>query len=182
MRPDPNILLAANLLLANATNVANARAHLRHERRLIDGLPSIASGADTGGGSQGERTIPVKYRDADDNEQTDHVPVTGVEAAMFQRQQLDDRLADLDAHVRGVLTMANDIHRTTQRILATRIEVPRCSATGRDGAIIWGRPDCTNVPSRGPLCDSCARRETRFRQERNLPSRSDGLFSGGDAA
>ncbi|HXI11183.1 MAG TPA: hypothetical protein VNM92_00860 [Thermoanaerobaculia bacterium] len=156
MRPDPNILLAANLLYATATNVANARAHLHHERRLIDGYP---------GGS-------------DEPHVTATSETTPVERAVLARQQLDNRLTDLEAHIRGVLTMANDIHHTTQRILATRIEVARCTATGRDGAIIWGDPTCTSPPSRGTCCDRCSKREYRWRQSVGLPPRHDGVFAG----
>lgn len=156
MRPDPNILLAANLLLASATNIANARAHIRHERRLVDGMP----------GSSGEPHV------------TSTSETTTVERAVLTRQHLDDRLADLDALRNGIVTMANELARTAHNILGIRIETPRCTATGRDGAIIWGDPTCTAVPSRGACCDRCSKREYRWRQSVGLPPRHDGLFTG----
>ncbi len=166
IRADPNITMCADLLYANATTISAARAHLRHERHLIDGYP--------GGNDE-----PVVTATSE---------TTPVERAVLARQHIDNRLADLGALVRGLVTLTLELCRTADTALGVRVETPRCSATGREGAMLaradggWSDPTCTNVPSRGPLCDSCARRETRFRQARNLPPRSDGLFSGGDAA
>lgn len=176
IHPDRNIMTAALLLNAIATDVEKARRHLRAEARLLDGTPTSTSGADNNG-SRGERTISVAYTDEHGEEQTDQVPVTIVEAAAINRQRIDEIQDDLEAHVRGIVTMANEIARTTQRILATRIEVPRCTSKGRDGAIEWGDPTCFRVPSRGPLCDACAKREYRWRIARGLPPRTNTVFS-----
>lgn len=188
MYPDRSLLTTAMLLQAIALDVERARRHLDAERQHLDGMPTTASGAATE--SRGERTIAVRLLD-DDGEPLrdetgqpiiDRVPATPVETAALNRERIEEIRADLEAHVRGVVTIVNEIARTTQRILATRIEVPRCTSKTRDGAIEWGDPTCLNVPSRGPLCDRCAKAEYRWRTARGLPPRTNTVYSADGAA
>lgn len=186
--PDRDALHAALLLNATATQITLARQHLTKELHHHDGLPATTTGSDSN--TRGERTIRVLITNPDGEpipgpngeRQYDNVPVTTVEAAAIQRQHLTNMRLDLDALVRGALTTANQIAATCQQILGTRTETPRCTATGRDGAIEWADPTCTAVPSRGPLCDRCSKAEYRWRKAHGLPSRTDGLFTGDPAA
>lgn len=185
---DRNILTAALLLNAAATQTEQARRHLSAEIRLCDGLPTSTFGAQrVGGGGRGPTTMRVPITDENgdwiDGERAyDEVPATSVEMAAIQRQHLQEQRDDLNALCRGIVTMANELSATCRRILGIRIEVPRCSATGRDGAIEWHDPSCTNVPSRGTLCEKHSKSEWRWRTLHGLPPRTDGVFSGGPAA
>lgn len=107
---------------------------------------------------------------------------TPVEAAVLARaptidhwHDICDRLDTTCAVLRGVVADMRCHIGTTPH------PVPRCTATGRDGNLEWSDPACTAIASRGPLCDRCAKREWRWRQDHGLPPRRDGLFSG-DAA
>lgn len=65
-------------------------------------------------------------------------------------------------------------HEEADKILGRRtFPVERCTATGREGAIEWGRPDCWDSPIRGTLCAACYHRERRWRQEHGLPTREE---------
>ena len=169
--PDRRLTTAALLLNALAARYTTAHNILRASQR--DGYPTTASGADTGPRTGGQ-TILVDG---------DHIPVTSVEAAVIARLEHHQRIndaerADLEATANGILIMVNNLNREITRILGNHIDTPRCSGgAARDGALEWGRPDCTNVPSRGPLCERCAKAEWRWRKNHDLPARTDGVFS-----
>lgn len=108
--------------------------------------------------------------------------LTSVEAAVHQRMKLTTDPDDIDDRLDATVSVLRAILRDVRQALAEPVIVPRCSSTGRDGAIEWGDPLCWNMPSRGALCDRCSKREWRWRVERGLPPRTNGVFSGGDAA
>lgn len=188
-RPDAALLAAARLLENAASKVPAARQHLRREQLILDGMPTTASGADRDPGGGHGQTIRVRIDDPDGNPvlndrgepQYDWVPVTGVEATVFRLDRLNDHADDLLAQVRGIVTMIHNINRDCDRILGTRLaDTPRCSSEGRDGAGEWGVA-CSNVPSRGPLCDRCAKAEYRWRTRNGKEPRRDGVFSADQA-
>lgn len=169
--------------------VPAARLILRAEAAINDGFPTTASGADRGSGGRGERTIAVPIIDEhghpliDTNGRpiVDHVPVTSVEAAVLatERVHYSTHAIDnqLDDAARALTTLERECRRLTG-ILPPRADIKRCDSTGRDGTIEWADPTCTTVASRGPLCDRCSKREYRWRTDRNLPARRDGVFAG----
>lgn len=116
------------------------------------------------------------------------------EAAMIARISIDETLDshrdELNAATLIIRNLRRDCQATNRREgRAFRVELPstpRCNATGRDGYLEprppqgdgWSDLNCTNIPTRGPLCDSCAKREYRWRQRHGLPPRRDGLYAG----
>jgi hypothetical protein len=146
------------------TLIPAAKAHLDAELHQLDGLPTVASGADTGPG--GQRSILV------DGER---IPVTSVEAIAITRLELANTATDYDDRLDATVMVLRALLADTRRAIATRIAiaVPRCTATGREGAIEWGRPDCWDAPVRGPLCFNCYQRERRWREGVGLPARGD---------
>lgn len=50
---------------------------------------------------------------------------------------------------------------------------PRCrdNQVGREGAIVWGRPDCIELEAKAGLCSGCYQRERRWRITHNLKPR-----------
>jgi hypothetical protein len=141
-----------------------AKAHVLAELHHLDGLPTVASGADTGPG--GQRSILV------DGER---VPVTSVEAIAITRLELANTATDYDDRLHATMMVLRALLADTRRAISTRVAivVPRCSATGREGAIDWARPDCWDAPVRGPLCFTCYMRERRWREQAGLPARGD---------
>lgn len=103
--------------------------------------------------------------------------LTSVEAAADRRLQLGDTRSE---QLRQLL---EDVDRLTYRLVVLvnewlpapeRSTTDRCSGGGSmDGALDWGRPDCTNIGSsrRSGLCDACWMRYARWRSTQ-----------GGDAA
>lgn len=185
-RPDPHLIAAARLLENAAHKLPAAKRHLQREQLILDGMPATASGGDRDPTSSGQ-TIRVRIEDENGepilNErgepQYDWVPVTSVEAAVIRIDNIDAHREDLLATVRGACVIAHNLSTELDRILGTRVAAtPRCSPEGREGAQIWAPdPPCSNVPSRGPLCDRCAKAEYRYRVREGLPARRDGLFS-----
>ncbi|MEJ7724316.1 MAG: hypothetical protein WKF64_08430 [Ilumatobacteraceae bacterium] len=113
-------------------------------------------------------------------------PTSTIERAVLARTAIDTQLRshreELHAAELTVRNLRNDCQRTMRHEgAAFELELPappRCDAAGRDGAIEWADPTCTNVPSRGPLCDRCSKREYRWRTRHDLPPRRDGVFAG----
>lgn len=108
------------------------------------------------------------------------------------REDIRQIYDDIDAFA----VILHDHLRMLDRIIATRPkqdqhEVKLCDCRGRDGAELpwtpgkplaegngWSDPTCRNVASRGPLCDSCAMREYRYRDHHDLAQRRDSVFAG----
>jgi hypothetical protein len=149
-----------------------ARRWLDVQLDVNDSMPTVTVGASGGGGSRGQRVITIK--DENGNKDGDPVPVTGVEQAALIRIDIPDHFGDwldrLDATVSVLRALTRDV-RHVVKDLAPKVRVPRCSASGREGAIEWARPDCWDAPIRGPLCAACYHRERRWRQEHGLPTR-----------
>lgn len=104
--------------------------------------------------------------------------LTTPEAVVAQIQHLEAVLADADQVITTISIVATDLLRDARRVVPLERIVPkRCDATRRDGAIEWADPTCTAVPSRGPLCDRCSKREYRWRVTHGLSRRDDGVYS-----
>lgn len=112
-------------------------------------------------------------------------PISPTERAILARAAIDTQLKahrdELDAAELTIRNLRRDCHGVIRHEgEAFNVELPptpRCSADGRDGAIEWSDPTCTAVPSRGPLCDRCSKREYRWRTAHHLPPRRDGVYS-----
>jgi hypothetical protein len=169
--PDRRVQMIGNQLFRLAEQLPQLRAHLAAERVLADGWPDHVSYAlepDTtepsspltgrcGANVPRGDILVACLRPRPCGEHDAPVGLTPVERAAEAGMRIDRELADLG----GV-----------------RLEKPkRCDAQGRDGAIEWGDPTCTRVPSRGPLCDPCALREWRWRKAHGLTRRADGVMS-----
>lgn len=152
---DPALLATARIVENLAYKYTAARRHLQREMHVLDGFT----------GDNGEPKVRATTE------------LTSVEAAAAQLEHLRAVLADLKANVRAVAVIAHNASRDCDRIVGIRVAVPRCDATGRDGAIEWGDPTCHNVPTRGTLCDRCSKREYRWRVAHKLAPRADGVFS-----
>lgn len=197
---DPRMLAAARLVENLAELAPQVRAHARIEIRHADGFSSKASAAGAPGSSprrsapDGNKwcTASIQHEDFDDDElvdcgkprpcpeHDDPVTFTVVERAAAERLRVENWLADFEAQITLIATVAMDAFTSGQKLIGTRValEVPRCSAEGRDGSIEWGDPTCSNAPSRGPLCDKCSQREYRWRVKHGLKPRDNGVFSG----
>lgn len=126
------------------------RAHLNRELTILDGQPA---GTDT----------PKVTHTAE---------LTPVEAVASQRIHLGNLIDDYSDRLNTTLTVLRQLDKDMTRTLGTRTPAPRCTGgTGRDGNIEWGRPDCWDIPARGPLCIPCYHRERRWRQDHGLPTR-----------
>jgi hypothetical protein len=154
-RPDPRLLAAARLVENLAAKLPAARAHIRAEIRAVDGW----------GAGAGE--VNVKHT----------AELTPTEQHAHARLELANQLADLEAHAAAIAYIAANACNEADRIVGHHLEAPRCTATGRDGAIEWADATCTAIASRGPLCDRCSRREYRWRADHGLSTRTDGVFS-----
>lgn len=127
-------------------------AHWQLERHMADGLAAHPTDGD-GSHSKGGHTSPVE---------------TTVLKRLPQHTTIRDQLDELDAACK----ILRNLERETRTILGRTGPPPRCTGgVGRDGAIDWGRPDCTELPGRGPLCIACYHRERRWRNDHGLPTR-----------
>lgn len=151
--PDPALIAAARLIENLATKIQQARARIREQIDDIDGWT-------------GNSDAPKVTHTAE---------LTPVESAAAQRLRLQWTIDDLEAHCRAIARIAHNACVDADRIIGTRVEVPRCDGgIGREGYLEWGRPDCTNVP--GPSrrqCDRCRQAEYRWRREHDLAPRGD---------
>jgi hypothetical protein len=183
--PDRHVQATARLLDSVAHLLPQLRAHLAAERVLADGWPDHVSYAlepDTT-----EPSSPLTGRCGANIPRGDildaPVGLTPVERAAEAGMRIDRELADIEARLRMIAVTVSGLMVDVQRLGGVRLEKPkRCDAQGRDGAIEWGDPTCTRVPSRGPLCDPCSLREWRWRKAHGLPTRSDGVMSRDDVA
>jgi len=200
-RANQRLVAAAHLVENLAALATDVRQHVAVEMRHIDGYAAKASAA-----GPEERSTPARRSHASDMDRwctvdvpsdddpdefvdcgkprpcPDHdgpVELTAVERAAGERMRLEQRYADFVALLDGLALMTAEATAAAHSLLGHRaaIDVPRCSSTGRDGAIEWADPTCSAVPSRGPLCDRCAKREYRWRSSRGLTQRADGVFS-----
>jgi hypothetical protein len=153
--PDAALLATSRIVENLAYKYTAARRHLQREMSILDGIS----------GDNGDPKVKATTE------------LTSVEAAAGQLEHLHKVLADLKANVRAVAVIAHNASKDCDRIIGIRVAVPRCDAAGRDGTIEWGDPTCTAVPTRGPLCDRCSKREYRWRVAHRLPLRADGVFS-----
>jgi hypothetical protein len=148
-RTDRTIDTIIGLAEGLTTKLPAARDHLLREIRLLDGFT---------GGSDAPKVKATSE-------------LTGVERAASQRIHHQQRMDALNDEINAVVQILSNLHKDCDRINATRIEVPRCSSTGREGAIEWADATCWDAPARGSLCAKCYQRERRWRQRNGLPTR-----------
>ena len=113
-------------------------------------------------------------------------PTSTVEQAVIARLAIELRLTDYRAtlhatelNIRNLRhDCQNDARRQGTAFIVELPPPPRCNSENREGAIEWADPTCTRIPSRGPLCDACAKREWRWRTRHGLRPRLDGVYAG----
>lgn len=201
-RPDVRLLATARIIENLAAKIVLARINARTQINAIGQLHATTYDDD---GRGGDRTILVDVecpgtwlghpcRIDGLHTHKEAVPVTAVEDYALRRTQLENHLADLEAHCKAITTIAANASRDADRLIGTHtpgLPIPRCNAEGRDGSKLpwpgiglphetrgWADPTCTDIPTRGPLCDRCSKREYRWRLERGLTIRRDGVYAG----
>jgi hypothetical protein len=168
-RPDHKIMSLAYMVENLAQLIPEAREVLRWRLAQADGQAG-SSGPSVSGGATSNPTLSA---------------VEACTTTQAELEQLDDDIAT-------IVVMISDMTNMARRIVGQAIqpEAERCDSRGRDGALLtwtpgqplddgngWSDPTCENIASRGPLCDTCSRREQRWRAHRGLTARDDGAFS-----
>jgi hypothetical protein len=108
------------------------------------------------------------------------------ERAATARLAIDEQLTawrqELDAATLIIRNLRHECQTTTRRQGApVQLELPPAPISkpiGRQGADQWADNACHNIPTRGPLCDKCSKREYRWRTSNGLPPRRDGVYAG----
>jgi hypothetical protein len=152
--PDRHLITAAQLVEALATKVPRTRALLLDRVHAVDGWPS---GSDEPKVAHSASSAPT-------------------EAAGAKRLVLAHRLNDLATAKANLVTAVTELSRLCDRVLGPEltVETPRCDGgAGREGAIEWGKPDCTNVPKSRRICDRCRWAEYQWRKEHGLISKAE---------
>lgn len=162
---------------------------LEREVDIIDGLPSQCIGASPPSGGNPPRIYaadehcreisPVDgWMCCNPRPCPDHdtpVALTTVEAAALQLRAATNVLARMERKAKKIMDLCADLENELIRALP-KPDYALCSmGLGRDGQIEWGDPLCTKLPAsdRGGMCDACAKREYRWRKDRNLPPRAE---------
>jgi hypothetical protein len=190
--PDRRIMSIARQVENIADLLPRFKAHMAAERVLADGYADHVTYAVEE--TTTERSAPLSGRCGANTvhgevliacgrlrpcgEHDEPVTLTPTERAAELALRLEREEADVRARLVVIERVANSIMADMTRLIGTRLAKPkRCTAEGREGSIEWGDPTCGLVPSRGPLCDNCARRESRWRRNHGLTNRPDGVWS-----
>ena len=156
-RIDIQLSAAATLLDRLASSYPSALSHLARELHILDGQPSIASGAGVIRGA------------------TDVEALTAVERVAERRIRFSTEIDTLIEDAQAVVDMVHALAHMIDRAVGLRapVEVARCrdSLPGRDGAIDWGDPTCEEIPAKAGLCSACYQRERRWRIAEGLAER-----------
>lgn len=156
-RIDIQLAAAATLLERLASLYPSALGHLARELHILDGLPSIASGAGVIRGA------------------TDVEALTAVERVADRRIRFSTEIDTLREDAQAVVDMVHALAHMIDRAAGLRapVEVARCrdSLHGRDGAMDWGDPTCEEIPAKAGLCSACYQRERRWRIAEGLAER-----------
>jgi hypothetical protein len=151
---DRALVTASDLVEALARKVPETQALLLARLGAVDGWP---------GGS-------------DEPKVAHSATSTPTEAAGAKRLAIQRKL-DAVWHARAqLIETVTQLSRLCDRALGPDqiIEVPRCDGgAGREGAIEWGKPDCTNVPKGRKICDRCRKAEQTWRREHGLIPRAE---------
>lgn len=157
-RPNLYAVEAGRLIADHYAYVVQAAIdHLVNERRNLDWHPTSTLGDGTPRGSSDS---------------------SSVERVVAQLRHYDTLIAQLYDDIDTIRSVAASALTVANRALGDRAPKPtpvRCDATGREGAIEWGRPDCGDLPVRGTLCMACWWREYRYRKAKGLGGRDDGF-------
>lgn len=173
-------LSAASRLVENlALRYPSALAHALEEIRALDGWA---------GGS-------------DDPKVTTTTSTPASTKAGEQRAQVLLDIASIEAGITMLAAQAGVLREEIDQLAGKRLSrqpqptteriAPQlCDCLKRDGAELpwtpgapladgngWSNPECREVASRGSLCDTCSRREQRWREHHNLPLRKDGALT-----
>jgi hypothetical protein len=190
--PDRRTMSIARQVENIADLLPRFKAHMAAERVLADGYADHVTYAVEE--TTTERSAPLSGRCGANTvhgevliacgrlrpcgEHDEPVTLTPTERAAELALRLEREEADVRARLVVIERVANSIMADMTRLIGTRLAKPkRCTAEGREGSIEWGDPTCGLVPSRGPLCDNCARRESRWRRNHGLTNRPDGVWS-----
>ena len=156
-RIDVQLAAAATLLDRLAASYPSALGHLARELLILDGQPSIASGAGVIRGA------------------TDVEALTAVERVADRRIRFCTELDTLREDAQAVVDMVNALAHMIDRAVGLRapVDVARCrdSLHGRDGALEWGDATCEEIPAKAGLCSACYQRERRWRIGAGLAER-----------
>lgn len=156
-RIDVQLAAAATLLDRLATSYPSALGHLARELLILDGQPSIASGAGVIRGA------------------TDVEALTAVERVADRRIRFSTEIDTLREDAQAVIDMVNALAHMIDRAVGLRapVDVARCrdSLHGRDGALEWGDATCEEIPAKAGLCSACYHREYRWRRSNGLGAR-----------
>ena len=156
-RVNRQMLATARLLENYAVTAQLVLDHLAEERRALDWHPSSTMGDGMPTGSS-ELTSVERVANA---------------AMMLDRgrDQILDDIATIASVIGSAMVVANDL--LGQRAPVLSADKVLCTCAGREGAEVWGHPECERLPVRGPLCEACYRREYRWRSARSMPARED---------
>lgn len=156
-RIDIQLAAAATLLDRLAVSYPSALGHLARELLILDGQPSIASGAGIIRGA------------------TDVEALTAVERVADRRIRFSTEIDTLREDAQAVIDMVNALAHMIDRAVGLRapVDVARCrdSLHGRDGALEWGDATCEEIPAKAGLCSACYQRERRWRIGAGLAER-----------
>lgn len=156
-RIDVQLAAAATLLDRLAASYPSALGHLARELLILDGQPSIASGAGIIRGA------------------TDVEALTAVERVADRRIRFSTEIDTLREDAQAVIDMVNALAHMIDRAVGLRapVDVARCrdSLHGRDGALEWGDATCEEIPAKAGLCSACYQRERRWRIGAGLAER-----------
>ena len=161
-----------------ATNYQQARAHLALELSYCDGF--AAKGGDELRVSGAGATIHVP---ADEHGPAERIPVTGVEAQMIARtdlQRIDMELEALKVETLAMVRLLNEAIVKANSHRAPRATKPdtkkQCCATGqvgKEGAIEWGDPLCLLPQVKGGMCQGHYYKWYRHRQDHGIDTSRD---------
>lgn len=135
-----------------------AERHLTAELDQHDGYPTNApmNGSEGIGRASGPRTS------------------TAERAALGAHAHLDNRRAAIRRDVELLDIVSARLLAAINAALPPVVPAAACNGgLGRDGADQWGDTPCTNIATRGGLCDKHRMRERRYRADNGLEARED---------
>lgn len=156
VQPDRALWQAAGELEAAARLTAEVRRHINLELEGFNGRPS-ATGGD--GMPHGNSITSIVERQL----------IVAHDLIATDAQIAEDRTT-IVVMIRDYVAM---LHRVS-RVRLPRVESgARCrdNQVGRDGALVWGRPDCLELAVKAGYCTACYQRERRWRIAKGLPER-----------
>ena len=161
-QPNDRAQRAAAKLLGIAPDITRAVEHLREELSVL-GYPARSDGPKVAGGSSSTPT---------ERDGTQAAHLSGM------REDLRDTIVDIGQRIDALVRLVRHI---LGEAMPTADGEALCADVqkGREGAITWGDPTCTELPlgndngGRRKLCARCEKREMRWRKEHGLTFRGE---------